>query len=557
MNIQRLLPIVALALTPSWSFAQTTERLNLSGGAEANDRSINPECSVDGRFVVWQTLASNVVPGDTNGTWDVFLLDRQTGVTELVSRTSQGTPANGFSVEPSISDNGRYVAFRASAPDLVPGTNAGLYLYDRILKNVVLASPSSSHATTISKNPALSRTGRYVVFSCDRPLIAADTNARDDVYRYDRVTDSVELVSRDINSVQSTQDSLSASVSEDGRFVVFETLSSTWGAAFTGTRHIWRKDMLSGALECISTDSLGNPAVGLSRNPVLAADGSWAAFETVASNLVIVNGAQQIVAKNLVTGETRQVTLNDAGQPANNYSYEPEISADGRFVKFRSAANNFHMGGTNAYYSLFMRDLRLGITRKVSLTAAGLSNDEDCDVGDVSVTGRFIVFSSKSTSLVAGDTNAFEDIFLRDRFGDGTYTYGWSPQQSIGCLPYIEALGTPSASAGSGFDINLVNVRGAVPGILIYSKSGPTAIPVFGSNLYVAAPTIRTSVQVSSGTVGQCNGSFSFDFNSHVAGGSDGGLGSGTPVWAQYWSRDVGSSGGSHLSDALAFVLGV
>lgn len=238
----------------------------------------------------------------------------------------------------------------------------------------------------------------------------------------------------------------------------------------------------------------------------------------------------------------------------------PRVSGDGRFVTFRSTASNLHLGGSVSYYSIFLRDLARGETRKVSLSSAdtghqvGVGNSE---VGGVSLTGRYIVFSSVATNLVAGDGNGFEDVFVRDRHGAWPYSYGWSEPQTIGCVPSIGATGTPSASAGSGFYVTCSDVRSQQPGMMIYSTAGPAAVSLFGGFLYVGAPIVRTPVQSSGGTPGTCNGSFSLDVNALVGSPGHAGLSAGVRVWAQYWSRDPGDPDGAHLSDALELEMGI
>lgn len=129
-TVSLLLSISALTIVAS---AQDTELLSIAGAQQANDRSESPDCSADGRYVVWQTLASNLVPNDGNGTWDVLLRDRQTGTIELISRTPQGGALGGSSTEPSISANGRFIAFRTGANDVEPGMPSGLWVYDRVM----------------------------------------------------------------------------------------------------------------------------------------------------------------------------------------------------------------------------------------------------------------------------------------------------------------------------------------------------------------------------------------------------------------------------------------
>jgi hypothetical protein len=168
----------------------TTERINVaSDGTEANNRSFSPEISANGRYVTYSSFASNLVPDDTNGTEDVFVYDRKTNTTERINVASDGTEANsGQSLEPAISANGRYVTYGSSASNLVPDDTNGIidiFVYDRKTNTTERISVDSdgTEANGFSREPAISPNGRYVTYgSLASNLVPDDTNGALDIF---------------------------------------------------------------------------------------------------------------------------------------------------------------------------------------------------------------------------------------------------------------------------------------------------------------------------------------------------------------------------------------
>ena len=207
------------------------ERVNVANdGTQGNDSYVYGACpaiSADGRYVAFISSASNLVDGDTNGFADVFVRDRKTGTIERVSLADDGTQANASSALPEISADGRYVAFRSTASNLVPGDTNGftdVFVYDREIGTIERVSVAAdgtqgdnhSHASSISAD------GRYVSFaSSDSNLVSGDTNNRRDVFVRDRQAGTTERVSVANNGMQGNDDSMSPSISADGRYVAF------------------------------------------------------------------------------------------------------------------------------------------------------------------------------------------------------------------------------------------------------------------------------------------------------------------------------------------------
>ncbi len=288
-----------------------TERISVdSFGTGANRESFSPVISGDGRFVAFYSIASNLVAGDTNDTWDVFVRDRQNGTTQRVSVDSAGNQGNGFSFLPAISGDGRIVTFESVASNLVPGDNNNscdndgnnvfadncddIIVHDRQTGVTTRVSVSSGggQGNSFSANPALSADGRFVAYwSPASNLVAADTNAVADVFVHDRQLGTTERVSVNSSGVEGNDDSggccQTVSLSADGRFVAFHSLASNLVPGdFNNSLDDFVRDRASGLIARVSQDSAGNQGNNHSSSPVLSADGRVVAFDSAASNLV-------------------------------------------------------------------------------------------------------------------------------------------------------------------------------------------------------------------------------------------------------------------------------
>jgi Tol biopolymer transport system component len=207
-----------------------TERVSVdSFGVEANGESDHPSISADGRLIAFESDASNLVPGDTNGTYDIFVHDRQTGVTERVSVDSSGAQGNSGSFSPSLSADGRNVAFGSSATNLVPWDTNGardVFVHNRLtgVSKRVSVDSFGTPGNDRSNDPSISATGRYVAFSSKaNNLVLGDERWWSDIFVHDRQTGVTERVSVDSFGAQGRDSSGSPSISFDGRHIAFDS----------------------------------------------------------------------------------------------------------------------------------------------------------------------------------------------------------------------------------------------------------------------------------------------------------------------------------------------
>jgi RHS repeat-associated protein len=405
----------------------------------AAGKSENPALSADGQLVAFQSLAEDLVANDRNRLADVFVRDPRTGVSTLVSVNRAGTAsANGRSFNPVLSADGRFVAFESEASDLVAGdTNRAQDVFVRDLLTGTTTLVSGNRSGTASGNeesfgPVLSADGRYVAFqSLASDLVSGDTNRLGDVFVRDLHTGTLTLVSVNrAGTASGNHRSRNPVLSADGRIVAFASLASDLAATDTN-RHedIFVRDLLTGTTTLVSAshsrgDSAGSSGVAnpISSTPVVSADGRFVAFASTAADLVsgfvAGNGEahNNIFVHDLLTGTTTLVSGNRAGTASgNNTSSSPVLSADGRFVAFLSRASNLVDGDTNPGDDVFVRDLLTGTTTLVSVPIAGLTQGHGDSSGPVlSADGRFLAFESWSRNLVPGLTGNTQNVFVYD-----------------------------------------------------------------------------------------------------------------------------------------------
>lgn len=385
---------------------------NISTQATGASRAAPAAVSPDGRFVVFES--------DTNGKTDVFLRDRQTNLTHQVSVATGGGQVNDHSRGPSVSSDGRFVAFSSIATNLVLNDTNGVsdvFVHDRLnsgeTKRVSIRT-GFFQAGGESFDARISADGRFVAFRSTAPdLVAGDTNGLGDIFVHDRQTDSTERVSVATGGGQATAESFGPSISADGRYVAFSSLANNLVAGDTGASDIFVRDRLTGTTTRVSVSSAGVQANEASVLPSISSDGRYVAFESLASNLVAgdTNMRRDVFVRDRQTGTTQRVSVG--ALQGNNQSSNATISLDGRYVAFLSSATNLIASDTNGVADVFVRDRVAGATWRASVTAAGVAADGASALPSISADGKTIAFTSTATNLVgAADTNGVSDVFV-------------------------------------------------------------------------------------------------------------------------------------------------
>jgi len=469
-----------------------------TNGGSGNGLSRNAALTPDGRFVVFASAASNLVADDTNSITDVFVRDRQTATTALVSVGAKfvGSALASRSDAPEITPDGRYVVFYSSATNLIPGVNlvGEVYVRDLIGGMTMLASTnarsialSALGSTNIfSCNHSISADGRYVGFeACTNgvePFNSLDGGraiTRGVILRHDLLTGNTDTVFADATvPIIPPEDIHTLDMTPDGRFVAFvantnisgtnatcirlwDSLTGTnilissdlssnvtlgtvcdWPLldasgryvaflcnatnlttnALTGEFHRFVRDTLTGTTALVNVDTNGIGAGVIADAPAaMSADGRYVAFDALDGSSVANdrNRASDVLLRDMIASTSELISVRQPTLPAlsangNSGLTTFTVSTNGRYVAFTSDADDLVLGDTNGYRDVFVRDLQTGTNLLVSVSTNGTSGDGMSFAPFISSDGRFVAFGSTANNLAPNDTNGFQDVFIRD-----------------------------------------------------------------------------------------------------------------------------------------------
>ena len=399
----------------------------LADGTQGNNSVDTAQMSGDGRYVVFDSYATNLVAGDVNGSSDVFIKDLITGDLTRVSAKSDGSGSNGGSYYPQISANGRYVVFTSEATDLATGADNGFYQVfrkDLVTGEIVLVSRAGNagpQGSEDSDNASISADGRYVIFeSYADNLVAGDTNEATDIFRKDLLTGDIVRLTSPFAArgfEEANRDTMSGHVSGNGNFLVFQSSATNLVEDVFGSLSVFRKNLNTGAIERVAFSLDDMPAGG--QFSEITDDGRYVVFESSASNLVTgdVNGAVDIFRTDMQTGTTEIVSAsgNTAQSQGAKSSGGAHVDGSGRYVVFESASANLISGDSQTFIDIFRKDMVTGDLVRISTSLNGTSAANGESYGsNISSDGRYVVFTSDATDLVVGDANGKTDIFLTD-----------------------------------------------------------------------------------------------------------------------------------------------
>jgi TolB protein len=413
------------------------------GGAAANgeEGSFAASISANGRFVVFDSDADNLSDEDASG-FDVYVRDRETDTTTLVSRQSAsdgGAGANGVSNGGSISADGRFVAFQSQATNLSPDATAGQNIFVRDLKSdtTTLVSRESAadggaggdDSSLVSR---ISADGGHVTFvSRADNLSGDDDNAVDNIFVRDLAEETTTLVSRagGAGGAGGDADSFRPAVSADGRQVAFESEADNLsGADDNAFINVFARDLQTNTTTLVSRRGTAEGGAGndSSFGASISDDGSRVEFASRADNLSAAddNEFESIFVRDLDAETTTLVSRPTGadGGPVDETSNRGEISGDGRFVGFNSEADNLSAADGDDVGDVFIRDLEAKTTTLVSRQSAadgGAGGNGSSDGARPSADGRFMAFDSEATNLSPLDSEPVSDAYVRDVLGPG------------------------------------------------------------------------------------------------------------------------------------------
>ena len=435
-------PIVAVLILVSLLFSvaaaiESAPKAREPGGCPANavlirasisDSGIQPnerveerlDLSANGRYVVFVSVADNLVVGDTNGRKDVFVFDRVFCTLRRVNVTTTGTQSNGTAYTPSISDDGQFVTFWGSGNSLIPYTDSdcsnplachSVYIVNLQTGEIRRLSDSpNGQVEGRSSSPSVNRDGSLVAFVSNANNLVAGDTTNYDIFVRNTQTNALERIP--INGSFITR----PAITPDGRYLAFATDADlTPGSSPTGW-DVYRYDRQTGQFALVSDPPGSEPNNGNTgrRSDVdISADGRYIAFESDASNLISgiadLNGTYDVFVRDML-GSVSLVSISSAYGLGNKESIDPRISDDGRYVLFHSDATNLVPGNEGIDDNIYVHDRLTHSTTRVSRRADGSAVRGG--FGAISPDGNRIVFDSWSAGVIPTDTNTFDDVYL-------------------------------------------------------------------------------------------------------------------------------------------------
>lgn len=349
------------------------------------------------------------------------------GSTNRITVSSTGAEANNPSLGTAVSADGRYVAFASGGTSLVPGdTNASadVFVRDTVSGTTTRVSVSSAGAQgTDSAEPTISADGRYVAFVSTGDLGQPDDNDTfQDVFVHDMKTGATTRVSVTPDGKSGNGNSSSPYLSADGSHLAFMSRASNLVPGDGNDKSdLFVRDLRAGTTVLASVATDGTQAdqhVYSAHNEAheLSGDGRYAVFSTAAATLVPgdTNGKDDVFLRDLQTRTTTRLSVGPGGEQAGDASSEPTITADGRYVAFGSSAANLVSGDTNKVRDVFVRDLTAGVTTRQSLTPGGAQLSRGGTAPDLSGDGRYVIYATNDDAAAPGDVNQAGDAVVRD-----------------------------------------------------------------------------------------------------------------------------------------------
>ncbi len=524
----------------------TVRRINLSQqGAQANAASATPAISANGAYVAFSSDATNLAQGDANGFSDIFVVNTLTGAITLDSAPTGGGQSNGSSYKPSLSSDGRYVVFESSATNLAPGGTAvgtrHIYLRDRTTGATTLVSQSTSGVAGNgnSLEAAISADGRSVVFASDATnLVAGDTNGARDIFLRDLVANTTVRVSVSSGGVQANGDSNTPSISQDGAYVAYGSLASNLVANDTnGVSDIFVYNRAAGTTVRVSVSSSGAQAIDPSAagkqlgsiNPNISATGRYVTFASLANNLTDGDALGQysaadannavdvfVVDRDVSASGTYDTSGNIETTMAsrNRFGYQtmqllgtpstaasdiyPVISGDGRWVALPSDAENtaglVHgqtnrtSPDTNGFRDVFLHDRRTNTTPP----------PPTLPVVNITSPGANPVLVNTAVAVTASATTTTGVVSKVEFFVDGTslgvsstfpYTQTWTPT-AVGTYTLSATVTDSFGNFGASPNVSVTVL--AAPSVAITTPA-PGATLVLGTSQTVIATASSTT----------------------------------------------------------------
>lgn len=490
--------------------ATTTKATLADDGTHANGQSFRPALSRDGRFLLFQTYATNLDPSGRRG---LFVRDVAAGTNTWLDADS--------GVRPQISDDGRFVVFASSTRRVEGQADDGGYQHvfflDRTTGGTEMIDVASDggHPGSHHGQPAgVSADGRYVAFTSPSPrIVPEDTNNTLDVFVRDRVSGTTERVSVPAAGGYGNRETTGTDMTPDGRYVVMQSEASNLVAGDdNATSDVFVRDRESGTTELISVSNGGEIANQYSGQGTISADGQRVAFHSHGTNLSGAGDGAYV--RDRAAQQTIRMDLTPSGAPAS--AREPRISRDGGAVVFHSRASNLVDGDTNDRSDVFVRDVDRGTVTRVSVSSTGVQSDADAEQVAVSDRAGTVAWISRASTLVEGDGDSCtERRYVHDPYNpDPNPTYEDVPANctdiflsDAGVLPTSVTNASGPVAAGGTVATNQTATADDPLGTAVTSPvagqvsiaetttttAEPTSYSLFGYQVDIEAPAASTT----------------------------------------------------------------
>ena len=465
----------------------------------------------------------------------------------LASSSASRVPSNGFSMQGGFSPDGTHLSFWSRSTNIVPGATSSfseLYLKDLKTGAVSIVSSDSNgvEGNSDSTNPnnssqiqMFSPDGTRIVFESAATNLVAGANGHQQIFIKDLTTSAVTLVSVDANGIQGNGNSMNFTFSPDGTKVAFDSASSNLMPGGTAGNQVFVKDLTTGALTLVSTDSNGVAGNGASSYPAFSPDGAQVAFASTSTNLApgATSPHSQVYVKNLLSGAVAVASADANGNAANNDSRYPMFSPDGSKLAFNSISTNLVPNVPSFNSEIYVKDLATGTVTLASADANGLpANGNSTQLGAFSPDGTKIAFQSASTNLVSG-ANGANQVFVKDLLTGGVILVSTSAAGVIGngnsSMPTFSPNHLALAFQSGSSNFGVTNFTSQIFVRSIFTASGAVADNSFATTLSTAgqlafsdsdtSDTHTASVTAETGNLGTVTASVSKDSTGSGTGG--------------------------------------
>ncbi|HRQ73481.1 MAG TPA: GC-type dockerin domain-anchored protein [Phycisphaerales bacterium] len=384
---------------------------NAPDGSPGTFGSNDPSVTPDGAYLVFASGANNLVPGDTNNATDIFVRDMATGAVDRVSVSSAGGQTNDVSGEASISDDGRFVAFYSVATNLVPDDTNGywdIFVHDRATGETtrVNLGPDGAQGNGHSRYPSISGDGRFIAYRSSATNLVPGGSTAGHVFVFDRIAGETSIVSRSSDGEPGDAPSDTPSVSYDGRYIAFHSHATNLVPDDTnGRRDVFVRDTVLGTTVRASLPVGGENDDRAGEYPRITGSGRFVAYESVRST------NRQARLYDALLGTSTIESLTVTGAPAGNGCQTPQASEDGRYVVYTSASDNIVYGDTNVKRDIFVRDRWAAVNYRVSTTYLSEQADGHSDFPTMTADGSVIVFRIEAQNLIPEGGNGRVQLY--------------------------------------------------------------------------------------------------------------------------------------------------